>query len=43
VNTNHVTGLQELRAALNAIKPGDAVVLQIERAGALDYLMFEME
>jgi serine protease Do len=43
VNTTAVTGLRELQAVLGAIKPGDAVVLQVERAGALDYLAFEMQ
>jgi serine protease Do len=43
VNTTPVSGLRSLRAALNAIKSGDAVVLQIERGGSLDYLAFEME
>jgi hypothetical protein len=32
-----------LRAAVNALKTGDAVVLQVERDGGLQYVSFEME
>ena len=43
VNRNPVAGLAELRTALDAFKPGDPVVLQIERRGALMYLAFTIE
>ena len=43
VNRNPVAGLAELRSALDAFKPGDPVVLQIERRGALMYLAFTIE
>jgi serine protease Do len=35
--------VSQLRATLGTIKPGDPVVLQIEREGKLQYLAFEME
>jgi serine protease Do len=43
VNRRPVGGLRELRAALDALKPGDAVVLHLERGGALQYLAFTAE
>jgi serine protease Do len=43
VNRAVVAGLAELRQSLDAVKPGDAVVLQIERRGALMYLAFTIE
>jgi serine protease Do len=33
----------QLQAIVRALKPGDAVVLQIERNGKLQYLAFEMD
>ena len=43
VNLTPVIALDDLRADLAKLKSGDAVVLQIERGGAMDYLPFEME
>jgi len=43
VNTKPVAGLAELRAALDALKPGDPVVLQLERRGSLMYLAYSAE
>ena len=43
VNRKPVAGLAELRAALDALKPGDPVVLQLERRGALMYLAYSAE
>jgi serine protease Do len=43
VNRTRVAGLDELRAALDALKPGDAAVLQLERDGELMYLAFTIE
>ncbi len=43
VNGKQVTGLVQLRATLEALKVGDAVVLQLERDGALMYLAFTAE
>jgi serine protease Do len=43
VNGTWITSLATLRAALDAMKQGDAVVLQIERMGALSYVAFMIE
>ena len=43
INRKPVAGLEELRAALDGMKTGDAVVLQIERRGELMYLTFTVE
>ena len=43
VNTTPVESLDSLRAALNGLKPGGPVVLQVERDGQLQWLAFEME
>jgi serine protease Do len=43
VNGTPVVAIDDLRADLAKFKNGDAVVLQIERSGAMDYLPFEME
>lgn len=43
LNGRDVETLSSLRKALDALKPGDPVVLQIERHGALQYLGFEMD
>jgi serine protease Do len=43
VNRNPVAGLAELRTALDGFKPGDPVVLQIERRGQLMFLAFTIE
>lgn len=43
VNRTPVSGLAELRAALDGLKTGDAVVLQLERRGELMYLAFTCE
>ena len=40
VNRTPVAGLTELRAALDGLKTGDPVVLQLERRGELMYLAF---
>jgi serine protease Do len=42
VNAKPVQHLDELRKELEAFPAGAAVVLQIERAGGMDYLSFEM-
>jgi len=38
-----IVSLGDLRAALNRVKPGDAVAMQLEREGKLMYLAFELE
>ena len=43
VNHSSVDSLDNLRAALKQLKAGDAVALQIERQGHLQYLSFEFE
>jgi serine protease Do len=43
VNGSAVTTLESLRAAVDRLKPGDAVVVQIERQDKLQYLAFELE
>jgi hypothetical protein len=35
--------LDALRSTLNDMKPGDPVVLQIERDGRFQYLAFELD
>lgn len=43
VNGRAVTTLDGLRAAVDRLKAGDAVAVQIERHGKLQYLAFELE
>jgi serine protease Do len=43
VNRTRVNGLAELRAAVDALTPGDPIVLQLERRGTLMYLAFTVE
>jgi serine protease Do len=43
VNRTSVSALDDLRSALGAFKPGDAVVLQIERRGELMFLTFTID
>ena len=43
LNTASISSMDELRAAVQALKTGDAVVLQVERSDGLTYLSFEME
>jgi serine protease Do len=43
LNTTPITSLDALRAAVQKLKTGDPVVLQVERSDGLTYLGFEME
>ncbi len=43
VNQKPIDTLDSLRAAVQALKPGDPVAMQIEREGGLQYVSFEME
>jgi len=43
LNTTSITSMDELRAAVVALKTGEPVVLQVERSDGLTYLSFEME
>ena len=43
VNRTSIQSAEQLRSALNQLKPGDPLVLQIERQGQLQYIDSEME
>lgn len=43
VNSTSVDSVESLRARVKEIKPGSAVVLQVERDGKLEWVAFEME
>jgi serine protease Do len=43
VDTQHVDDIEQLKQALQQIKPGDPIVLQIERSGALNYTVLDTE
>jgi len=43
LNTTTIDSTATLRTAVNGLKPGDAVALQIEREGELMFVGFEME
>jgi len=43
INGASVSNLEELRAALDALKSHTPVVLQIERDGLLSFVAFELE
>jgi serine protease Do len=43
VNNSPVALLETLRSTLNEMKPGDPVVLQIERDGRFQYLAFDLD
>ena len=43
VNGSPVDNVADLRQKLRAVKPGDPIVLQIERDGALSYLVLDTE
>jgi serine protease Do len=43
LNTASISSMDQLRAAVQSLKTGDAVVLQVERSDGLTYLSFEME
>jgi len=43
VNGQRLDDAQQLRQILAGLKPGDAVVLEVERQSVLQYVAFEME
>jgi serine protease Do len=43
LNTAPITSMEDLRAAVQALKSGTPVVLQVERSDGFTYLSFEME
>jgi serine protease Do len=43
LNRTPIKSIEQLKSAVAGVKPGDSVVLHIERMGQLQYLAFEME
>ena len=43
VNRTPIESVEALRQAIQALQPGNPVVLQVERQGRLTYLAFEIE
>jgi S1-C subfamily serine protease len=43
INNHSVTSVDDLRAAVDGLKPRSPVVLQIERAGQFIFLAFEID
>lgn len=43
VNGTLITGLSQFRSRINEVKSADSIVLQIERAGKLFYVSFELQ
>ena len=43
LNTTQIEDLQQLKQELHKIKPGDSMVLQVERSGMLSYLVLNSE
>jgi serine protease Do len=43
LNTTPIESMDDLRAAVQKLKTGDAVAMQVERSDGLSYLSFEME
>ena len=43
VNGTGIKDLKQLKAALRGLKPGDPIVLQVERSGLFSYLVLEAE
>jgi len=43
LNHTPIESVEQLRSALHQLKSGDAVVLQVERQGKLQYVAFDME
>ena len=43
LNTTPITSMDDLRSAVDSLKSGAAVVLQVERSDGFTYLSFEME
>ena len=43
INTTPISDMATLRAAVQSLKTGDPVVIQVERSDGLTYLSFEME
>jgi serine protease Do len=43
LNTTPIESMDDLRAAVQKLKTGEAVAMQVERSDGLSYLSFEME
>ncbi|HEV2732244.1 MAG TPA: PDZ domain-containing protein, partial [Terriglobales bacterium] len=43
LNDTPIESVEQLRSALHQLTSGDAVVLQVERQGKLQYVAFDME
>jgi len=43
LNMTSIDTLETLRATVEKLKPGDPVVIQVERSDGLSYVAFEME
>ncbi len=43
LNQRQITNLKELRAVIDQLRVGDAVVCQIERAGRMQFVAFEID
>jgi S1-C subfamily serine protease len=43
VNRKQIVSMDGLRKAVDALKPGDVIVLQIERQGQYQFVPFEVE
>jgi serine protease Do len=43
VGTQRVDDITQLKQALQQVKPGDPIVLQVERSGSLSYVVMETE
>jgi serine protease Do len=43
INGTPIKDLKQLKAALRGLKPGDSIVLQVERSGLFSYLVLEAE
>jgi serine protease Do len=43
INTQPVKNLDDLKAAVNKYRPGDAVVVQVQRGGQMHFIAFELD
>jgi S1-C subfamily serine protease len=43
INSRQVDTVDNLRSALSSLKAGDAIALQVERQGKLQFVSFEMD
>jgi len=43
INAQPVKNLDDLKAVLNKIRPGDAVVVQVQRGGQMHFIAFELD